>query len=126
MAGWERYMKGAASAAIPLGQMPPGCSACAAIGYGDDMLTEIEVRRRRAVYRAAHRGTKEMDYLLGKFADAEVPRMAEADLERFEQLLALPDPELQSWLMGPPQALANEVSGLVADIRAFHGVDAQR
>ncbi|MEL6227959.1 MAG: succinate dehydrogenase assembly factor 2, partial [Pseudomonadota bacterium] len=39
----------------------------------------LEVRRRRAAYRSNYRGTKEMDWLLGKFADAHVPQMAEVE-----------------------------------------------
>lgn len=87
------------------------------------MSAELDLRRRRAIYRSAHRGTKEMDFLLGRYADARVPDMADAELTRFEHLITLPDPELQRWLMGPPEPLTNDVSDLVAVIRAFHNVD---
>lgn len=87
------------------------------------MSTELDIRRRRAIYRAAHRGTKEMDFMLGRYADARVPAMPEAELARFEQFIALPDPELQRWLMGPPPELTGGIGGLVTAIRAFHGVD---
>lgn len=83
---------------------------------------QLDVRRRRAAYRAAHRGTKEMDHLVGRYADAYLPTMAEAELTRFEQLLAMPDPELQGWLMAPAMPEGNEFENLIADIRRFHGL----
>ncbi len=54
------------------------------------------MRRRRALYRAQHRGTKEMDHLLGRFAEARLAEMDDAALGLFETLLALPDPDLQT------------------------------
>jgi antitoxin CptB len=87
------------------------------------MSEDIEVRRRRAAWRAGHRGTKELDILVGRFADDRLPAMADADLAHFERLLAVNDPDLQSWLLGPsPAAAEPEFEGLVADIRKFHGL----
>jgi antitoxin CptB len=56
------------------------------------MMSALEERRRRAQYRAAHRGTLEMDWLLGRYAAAALPAMPQAELDRFEGLLTLPDP----------------------------------
>ena len=44
------------------------------------MTDDIEIRRRRAAYRACHRGTKEMDLILGRFAVARLPDMPAAGL----------------------------------------------
>ena len=52
-------------------------------------MTDLELRRRRAAYRAAHRGTKEMDWLLGRYGAAHLDAMSEAELATFEQLLSL-------------------------------------
>ena len=87
------------------------------------MSDDIEVRRRRAAWRAAHRGTKELDLLVGRFADERLPTMTEADLNHFERLLAVNDPELQSWLLGPQAGQGDpEFADVVADIRKFHGL----
>lgn len=86
------------------------------------MSEDIEVRRKRAAWRAGHRGTKELDLLVGRFADARLPGMAVADLEHFERFLAVTDPELQSWLLGPLAAPDPEFAAVVADIRSFHGL----
>ncbi len=56
------------------------------------MPDDLEMRRRRAAYRASHRGTKEMDIMLGRYAEARLPGMQDDELDAFERLLALPDP----------------------------------
>ena len=87
------------------------------------MTHDLDLRRRRAAYRAHHRGTKEMDWLLGRYADARLPAMAEAEIADFERLLSLPDPDLQGWIMTGGTPADNDLSGLVAGIRSFHGLD---
>lgn len=84
-------------------------------------MTASEIRIKRAAYRANHRGTKELDFLLGRFAEAALPKMSEAELDAFEELLALPDPQIDAWIKGaePPPAVA----GLVSRIRQHHGLD---
>ncbi len=87
------------------------------------MSEDIEVRRRRAAWRAAHRGTKELDLLVGRYAEARLPAMAADALERFERFLAVTDPEIQAWLLGPPSGGAEgEFAAVVAEIRQFHGL----
>lgn len=85
-------------------------------------MNDLEQRRRRAAYRAAHRGTKEMDWLLGRYAEAQLAGMADPDLAEFEVLLALPDPELQKWLMSGELGGPSELAVLIDRIRAFHGL----
>lgn len=87
------------------------------------MSEELDVRRRRAAWRAAHRGTKEMDVLLGRYAVETLPNMEDAAMTRFEQFLALPDPELQKWLLDPDGSAETDFSDLVRDVRAFHGLE---
>lgn len=86
------------------------------------MTSDLDTRRKRALFRASHRGTKEMDWLLGKFADAKLASMSEAELFRFERFMALPDPELQAWLMATDAPPGLEFSALIGEVRAFHGV----
>jgi len=64
------------------------------------MSSNIDARRKRLRYRCWHRGTKELDLLLGGFADQEVATMGVAELERLETLLEVPEPELHAWLTG--------------------------
>lgn len=86
------------------------------------MSEELDVRRRRAAWRAAHRGTKEMDVLLGRYAEDALSTMKGSALARFEQFLALPDPELQNWLLNPDGCTQSDFADLITEVRAFHGL----
>ena len=50
------------------------------------MTDELETRRRRAAYRCAHRGTKEMDIMLGRYGEAMLPTLADPQLAHFEMV----------------------------------------
>ena len=86
------------------------------------MIDDIELRRRRAAYRAAHRGTKEMDIMVGRYAAAKLPELNDPALAHFEEFIALPDPELQTWLLTPDAVAAPAFIALVAEVRKFHGL----
>jgi antitoxin CptB len=92
------------------------------------MTDDVDMRRRRALYRAQHRGTKEMDHMIGRFAEAKVPQLEGEDLGRFERFLELPDPLLHAWCFDARLESggtdAPEFLNLVLDVRAFHGLDA--
>jgi antitoxin CptB len=84
-------------------------------------MTVSETLMKRALYRAHHRGTKEMDLVLGRFADAELGRLDAAGLAAFEALLALPDPDIDRWIKGeqaPPG-----VAPMIALIRRHHRLE---
>jgi len=55
-------------------------------------------RRERLRFRSHHRGTKEMDLLLGSFADRYIAIFDEAELAAYEALLSEQDPDLYNWL----------------------------
>ena len=64
------------------------------------MMNHPEARRRRLLFRAWHRGTREADLLLGRFADAHVPDFDAAELVSFEALLTESDPDIYDWVTG--------------------------
>lgn len=66
------------------------------------MQEPIENRRKRLIFRSWHRGTREMDLLMGSFADTHVPEFDEAALAQYEALLNEPDPDLYDWFIGKP------------------------
>jgi len=84
---------------------------------------DLDARRRRAAYRATHRGTKEMDWLLGRYADAVLPQLEGEELDRFEQLLSLPDPDLQRWLLSPELSEGTGFTDLITGLRRFHRLE---
>jgi antitoxin CptB len=87
------------------------------------MTDDVESRRRRAAFRATHRGNKEMDWLIGRFAHARLAAMPLEALTAFEQLLLVPDPNLYDMIMHPEVAPAGEHAPLVTELRAFHGLE---
>jgi antitoxin CptB len=87
------------------------------------MTDDVASRRRRAAFRANHRGTKEMDWLIGRFADARVADMQPPMLTEFERLLQMPDPELHDMILYPEIAPAGEFMALIAQLRIFHGLE---
>jgi antitoxin CptB len=81
----------------------------------------LEIRRKRALYRANHRGTKELDLILGRYASERVASMDEAKLAAFEAFLALPDTDIDQWIRG--FAAPDGVVDSVADIRRYLGLE---
>lgn len=64
----------------------------------------LDSRRKRLIFRADHRGTKEMDLLLGSFAKKHVPDFSDQELDEFEELLTHNDPDLYNWITGKEEA----------------------
>jgi antitoxin CptB len=100
----------------------PICHIPIVMQPGLKMTDDLDTRRRRASYRAHHRGTKEMDVLVGRYADARLIAFSLDDLARFERFLAIPDPTLQAWIFAGRGFDGLEFESLVLDIRAFHGL----
>lgn len=88
-----------------------------------DLSDELEMRRRRAAWRAAHRGTKELDLLIGRYAEARLQAMGAGELAEFERFLMVEETDLQAWLLAPCPEVEGEFAGLVAQMRAFHGLE---
>lgn len=61
---------------------------------------DLDPRRRKALFRAWHRGTREMDLILGGFADQHISDLNEAEMAEFERLLDQLDPSLFKWVTG--------------------------
>ena len=83
---------------------------------------DISVRRKKLRYRAWHRGTKEMDLVLGPYADANTEAMDDAQLDQLEALMNEEDPPLLKWVMGqeePPENVDRvSLAKLIADHQA--------
>ncbi len=65
-----------------------------------DGMSERERVEKRLKYQSWHRGTREMDLILGQFADARLSAMSDAELEEFTALISLPDTQLYKWISG--------------------------
>lgn len=84
-------------------------------------MTEIDenIRRKRLLYQAQHRGFKEADLLIGGFAAASLSAMSAGELDEFEILLAHPDHDLYLWITGKGAAPAELIGPVFQRLCAF-------
>lgn len=83
----------------------------------------LDDRRKRLLYRCWHRGTREMDLILGRFADAHIEQLSDAELVELERVIAANDPDLYAAFAGsiPP---ADEFAGAMFErIKSFRVSD---
>jgi antitoxin CptB len=80
----------------------------------------LDPRRRRLLYRLWHRGSREMDLLMGRFADAAIGELSEEEIGELERLAEVPDPDLYAWLTGGRPVPQNFDIGVFRRLRDFH------
>jgi antitoxin CptB len=80
----------------------------------------LDVRRRKVLFRAWHRGMRETDLILGRFADAAIADLSDAEIGDFEQLLEVPDRDVLAWLLGEYSVPAEFDTPLFGKLCAFH------
>jgi antitoxin CptB len=81
----------------------------------------LDERRRRLLFRAWHRGMREVDLITGRFADAHIAAMSEPEVEEFEKLMEVPEPELLAWLMGAEPTPAQFDTAMFRKMRGLRG-----
>jgi succinate dehydrogenase flavin-adding protein (antitoxin of CptAB toxin-antitoxin module) len=86
------------------------------------MSSDLGMRRRRALWRASHRGSKEMDYLLGRFAEQAVDSMNADDIAVLERLIETPDPQIELCLYEGYSLGERDLDALIDRVRRFHGL----
>jgi antitoxin CptB len=83
----------------------------------------LDDRRKRLLFRCWHRGTREMDLILGRFADTEIADLTNDELGQLEQLIEVPDPDLYAALTGNAPLASEYASALFERIKAFRPAD---
>ena len=78
------------------------------------------MRRRRALWRATHRGSKEMDYLLGRFTEQAIDSMNAYDIAVLERLIEVPDPQIELAVYEGYSLGEHDLDAMVAHMRRFH------
>ena len=72
------------------------------------------------MFRAWRRGVREMDLIVGRFADAHIATFDAAALDDFERLIEAPNAELYAWVVGSESAPARLRHRRARKLRAFH------
>jgi antitoxin CptB len=83
----------------------------------------LSERRRRLLFRSWHRGIRETDLLLGRFADACIAEMSDAELDQYERLLEVPDHDIYGWVTGELPIPQEHRSDLLTRIVQFHEIE---
>jgi antitoxin CptB len=83
----------------------------------------LDDRRKRLLFRCWHRGTREMDLLLGRFADAEISGLTDEELTQFERLIEVPEPDLYAALAAGAPLPPHDGSPLFRRIKSFRPAD---
>ena len=80
----------------------------------------LDPRRRRLLFRSWHRGIREMDLVLGRFADANIATLSEGELDEYERWLDVPDQRIFAWVNGAQVVPAEVDTPLFKRLRDFH------
>ena len=80
----------------------------------------LDLRRRKLLFRSWHRGTREMDLIMGGFADCALAGLNDAELSDFERLIDVPDHDLLAWVTGEAVVPQDFNTVLFRRMRDFH------
>jgi antitoxin CptB len=80
----------------------------------------LDARRKKLLFRAWRRGVREMDLIVGRFADAHIDKFDAANLDDFERLIEAGNSELYAWVVGTESAPAHYDTSVLAQLKAFH------
>jgi antitoxin CptB len=80
----------------------------------------LDPRRRRLLFRSWHRGIREMDLVLGRFADAQIAHLSDAELVEVERWLDVPDQQMFAYVNGAEAPPSEIDTALFKRLRDFH------
>ena len=60
----------------------------------------LDPQQKKLLFRSWHRGTREADLLMGRFAESFLPQASADDLDLYETLLDENDPDIFDWVTG--------------------------
>ena len=80
----------------------------------------LEERRRRLLFRAWRRGVREMDLIVGRFADACIDTFDTTELDQFEHLIEVPNAQLYAWIVGNEAVPSQHDTPVLRRLMAFH------
>jgi antitoxin CptB len=80
----------------------------------------LDVRRRKLLFRAWRRGVREIDLIVGRFADAHIHIFDDGGLDDFERLIEVPNAELYAWVVGDTAVPANYDTAVLRQLITFN------
>jgi len=86
----------------------------------------MDIQRKRLLYRARHMGTNENDIFFGSFAEETLASLSKDQLDVFEKLLEVNDPDLFMWVTGAKPVPAEHDSEVLRMLQNFTLAQARR
>lgn len=80
----------------------------------------LDARRRRLLFRSWHRGTREADLIMGRFADVHIGGFSDTELDQYEHLLDALETDLLAWMTGAADVPAEHDTPMFRRVRNFH------
>jgi antitoxin CptB len=80
----------------------------------------LDARKRRLLFRSWHRGTREADLIMGRFADVHIEAFSDAELDQYEHLLEALETDLLSWVTGVAAVPPEHDTAMFRRVRDFH------
>ena len=85
-------------------------------------MTNKEILKKQIIYRSAHRGSKEMDILLGNFVKEHIDDFSDDDLKSLDKILSIEDEILYRWYFDKKDSDVipdNKVSKMLKGFRLY-------
>ena len=79
----------------------------------------ISIKRKQLIFRSWHRGTREIDLSLGRFADAHIPQFDAEQLAAYDRFLNNSDPDIFNWITGQEPVPPAEDNAVVSALLKF-------
>lgn len=78
--------------------------------------SKLNTRQRKLVFRAWHRGIREMDLVFGQYVDAHITKLDDRAMEELEYIMSFEDRDLLTWVTGEVQVPSDVDTPLFRDI----------
>ena len=79
-------------------------------------MNDLETYKKKIIFKSSHRGSKEMDILLGNFIKKYIELFNENELGLFNDILECDDDDIYQWIIGKkeiPNQYSNRVFSLL-------------
>lgn len=84
-----------------------------------DSPADLEILKKRLTWRASHRGTRELDLVVGGFVRMRADALSAGEIAELEELLETPDDLLQAWLTKAAPVPPEHDSALLRDLLSY-------
>ncbi|HRE20190.1 MAG TPA: succinate dehydrogenase assembly factor 2 [Rhabdaerophilum sp.] len=84
---------------------------------------DLDPRRKRILFRAWHRGIREMDLIMGRYVESAIASLGEDELVVLETLIEIDDHDLFGWITGDRRVPPEHDTPIFRAMKTFHTHD---